>query len=266
MTSVQFTVGRLDAGMAILLTEDHHLIEFPSLLLPKGVMSGSIVNITVNRNIAEEERKMREFWNLQEKILAKFGQAGPENPVLRVRNITQTSLILEWDTLDLHTASLRSLDIFKNDTKLAQNVTSSTGTNHIKLSGLDVDHEYEFHIVIKTTAGNRESNRVMARTHKMEDLTGIVVAFGAFDQPEPTISELKELLDKMGASWAEEVTTDTTHLLAQRPGGENYEKAVKHSIPVVKPDWLIQCDKNKKIQPALPYYIVNVPSNTEEQP
>ncbi|CDS10958.1 hypothetical protein LRAMOSA03223 [Lichtheimia ramosa] len=256
MTSVQFTVGRLDAGMAILLTEDHHLIEFPSLLLPKGVSSGSIVNITVNRNTDDEEKKMHEFWELQENILAKFGQHEPVNPTVRVRNITQTSLILEWDSLELYTASLRSLDVYKNDTKLAQDVP--TESNFIKLSGLDVDHEYEFHIVIKTTAGNFESNKVTVRTHKMEDLTGIVVSFGELEQSETVIPELKALVEKLGASWTEQVTSETTHLLAQVPRGDNYDKAVKHSIPVVKPDWLIQCDKNNKIQPALPYYIVNV--------
>ena len=63
---------------------------------------------------------MREFWDLQEQILSMFGQVEPENPVLRVRNITQTSLTLEWDPLQLHTSKLRSLDIYKNDTKLAQ--------------------------------------------------------------------------------------------------------------------------------------------------
>lgn len=78
------------------------------------------MNITVNRNTDDEEKKMHEFWELQENILAKFGQHEPVNPTVRVRNITQTSLILEWDSLELYTASLRSLDVYKNDTKLAQ--------------------------------------------------------------------------------------------------------------------------------------------------
>lgn len=102
------------------MTEDHHLIEFPSLLLPKGVTSGSIVNIAVSRNMSEEEKKMKEFWELQQTILSTFGNDEPEIPVVRVKNITQTSLILEWDPLSLHTAKLRSLDIYKNGTKLAQ--------------------------------------------------------------------------------------------------------------------------------------------------
>lgn len=62
---------------------------------------------------------MHEFWDLQDMILKKYGQVEPKNPVLRVRNITQTSLTLEWDPLELHTAELRALEIYKNDTKLA---------------------------------------------------------------------------------------------------------------------------------------------------
>ncbi|KAI8099816.1 BRCT domain-containing protein [Halteromyces radiatus] len=202
---------------------------------------------------------MREFWDLESTILDKFGNTPPETPTVRVKNITQTSLILEWDPLVLHTATLRSLDIFKNNTKLAQHVPGDA--NFIKLSGLDVDQEYKFHIVIKTTAGQYKSNQATARTHKMENLTGIRVAFGNFEQSESALDELKQLLEKMGATWTDEVNHETTHVIAQRPGTRNYDTAVRYSIPIVKPDWLIQCDKNKKIQPALPYYIVNVPSS-----
>ncbi|CAO3600239.1 unnamed protein product [Absidia cylindrospora] len=81
MTSVQFTVGKVDAGMAILLTEDHHLIEFPSLLLPNGVASGSIVNISVSRNTSEEERKMNEFWDWKTLFLKNL--ATPHQQSLR---------------------------------------------------------------------------------------------------------------------------------------------------------------------------------------
>lgn len=85
------------------------------------------MNITVNRNTDDEDKKMHEFWELQENILTKFGRHEPVNPVVRVRNITQTSLILEWDSLELYTADLRSLDVYKNDTKLAQVImTTST--------------------------------------------------------------------------------------------------------------------------------------------
>lgn len=41
-TSVQFTVGKVDAGMAILLSPDHHLIEFPATILPVGLFFLSV--------------------------------------------------------------------------------------------------------------------------------------------------------------------------------------------------------------------------------
>ncbi|OZJ05505.1 hypothetical protein BZG36_01912 [Bifiguratus adelaidae] len=255
-TSVQFTVGKLDAGMAILLTEDHHLIEFPSLLLPSGVSSGSIVNISVHRNVDEEGRQLQEFWDLQELIINQYGKTAPQPPVLRTKSVTQTSIVLEWDPLELDTAQLRALEIYKNKTKLAQHHVDPSA-NQIKLSGLDVDHEYEFYLVLKTSAGAFTSNTVTTRTHKMENLTGINLAFGSFEEREPAISDLKALVEKVGAEWTEDVTSDTTHLVAQVPGGANYEKALGLSIPIVKPEWLIQCEKQGKMQAALPYYLVN---------
>ena len=43
---IQFTIGKLDAGIAVLIGESSHLIEFPSLLLPPGSVPGSIVSIS----------------------------------------------------------------------------------------------------------------------------------------------------------------------------------------------------------------------------
>jgi NAD-dependent DNA ligase len=242
--------------MAILLTEDHHLIEFPSLLLPNGVTSGSVVNISVLRNLEEEERQAEEFWNLEEAILEDYGTKSPQPPVLCAKTVTQTSVTLEWEPLVLENASLRSLDIYKNNAKLTQHHIPA-GINFVKLSGLDVDQSYEFHVVIKTSAGAYTSNKVQVRTHKMDNLTGIHVAFGGFEVSEPAVTDLKELIDKISAKWSDEVTSDTTHLLAQVPGGSNYERALQLSIPIVKPEWIVQCEKNRKIQPALPYYIVH---------
>lgn len=36
---VLLTVGKLDASLALLTTQDHHVIEFPTVLLPENVKS-----------------------------------------------------------------------------------------------------------------------------------------------------------------------------------------------------------------------------------
>lgn len=75
----------------ILLGERAHLIEFPSLLLPPGVTAGSIVNIAVHQNHAEEKKRDDEFWSLQDEILETFGKRTPEPPKLNVREISPNS-------------------------------------------------------------------------------------------------------------------------------------------------------------------------------
>lgn len=69
----------------ILLGERAHLIEFPSILLPPGATTGSIVSIAVHQNHTEEKRRENEFWALQDEILNSYGKSSPESPKLSVR-------------------------------------------------------------------------------------------------------------------------------------------------------------------------------------
>jgi hypothetical protein len=69
----------------ILLGERAHLIEFPSVLLPPGAAAGSIVNISVQQNHAEEAKRDTAFWALQDDILDAFGRNTPAAPQLEVR-------------------------------------------------------------------------------------------------------------------------------------------------------------------------------------
>ena len=69
----------------ILLGERAHLIEFPSILLPPGATTGSIVSIAVHQNHTEEKRRENEFWALQDEILNSYGKSSPEPPKLSVR-------------------------------------------------------------------------------------------------------------------------------------------------------------------------------------
>lgn len=82
--SSQVSLHVVDSFEQILIGDRAHLIEFPSLLLPPGVSSGSIVNIAVHRNVAEEKRQKREFWELQDKIFETFGMESPIPPELQV--------------------------------------------------------------------------------------------------------------------------------------------------------------------------------------
>ena len=269
--SFTFTVGKLDAGMAILIGDKASLIEFPSLLLPPGVSSGSVVNIRVLRNDEQEQRQRDEFDQLQEDILHTFGQQSPKAPALRLRNVTQTSVTLEWDRLTLATATLLSLDIYRNGQRLAPipNPLHNTST---KLSGLDVNAEYSFHLVMKTTAGTFSSPVIKTRTHTINDTSGISVCFGHVHDPE-MLEAVKRALGNMHAKYSDRIQIDTTHYVCtdpRNPGdinvppgsqGQGYAKAMQLSIPAVLPHWILACHDQKKMVGISAFYLDQDPPN-----
>ncbi|SJX63060.1 related to CHS5-chitin biosynthesis protein [Sporisorium reilianum f. sp. reilianum] len=269
--SFTFTVGKLDAGMAILIGDKASLIEFPSLLLPSGVSSGSVVNIRVMRNDQQERRQKDEFDQLQEDILHTFGQQSPKAPALRLRNVTQTSVTLEWDRLSLATATLLSLDIYRNGQRLAPipNALHNTST---KLSGLDVNAEYTFHLVMKTTAGTLSSPVIKTRTHTINDTSGISVCFGHVHDRE-MLEAAKKALGNMKAKWSDRIQIDTTHYICtdpRNPGdvnapqgsqGQGYAKAMQLSIPAVLPHWIFACHDQRKMVGISAFYLDQDPPN-----
>ncbi|KAI0630917.1 hypothetical protein C8Q77DRAFT_1130084 [Trametes polyzona] len=273
--SFMFTVGKLDAGMAILLGERAHLIEFPSLLLPPGVTTGSIVNISVQRNVAEEKKRETEFWDLQNQILEEYGTRVPESPKLQLRNVTQTSVTLEWPRLDLATAKLRSLDLYRDRQRVAAIPSPLTNTS-TKVSGLQLDTEYTFQLVLRTTAGVYPSNVLRVRTHTMSDTSGISVCFGTVED-EVLLENAKLALREMGAKWSDKIQIDTTHFVCTTPAatpsgaqasgsiitgpGVEYQKALQLSIPVVQPQWILACLAEKKMMPIRPFYLGESPAS-----
>jgi hypothetical protein len=138
-------------------------IEFPSILLPPDISSGSIVDINVGRNYQAESDSATAFYELQSEIFRTFGQSTPSAPELRCRNATQTSVVLEWDPINIATAELRSLTLYRNGSK-AGNIPKPNDVQSTKLSGLAVDSEYTFHLVLKTSAGTFSSEKLDRHT------------------------------------------------------------------------------------------------------
>ncbi|KAF9815791.1 hypothetical protein IEO21_04375 [Rhodonia placenta] len=198
-----------------------------------------------------------------------YGTKSPENPELEVRNVTQTSVTLEWPPLQLATAKLRSLDIYRNRQRLASIPSPLTNTS-TKLSGLQIDSEYTFQLVLRTTAGVYPSNLLRIRTHTMTDTSGISVCFGNV-QDSVLLENSRMALREMGAKWSDKIQIDTTHFVCTTPAatpsgaqasgsittapGVEYQKALQLSIPVVQPHWILACHSAKKMVPIHPYYL-----------
>ncbi|KAI1617424.1 hypothetical protein EDD37DRAFT_219403 [Exophiala viscosa] len=249
---VSLTVGKVDAGVAVLLTEDKRLIEFPSILLPSSIASGSIVDITVKQNLEAEQKTQAAFAALQNQILTTYGINTPATPVLSLRNATQTSLVLEWDPIQLATTTLRSLSLYRNGSK-AGNIPRPLEQQATKISGLAVDTEYSFYLVLRTSGGTFTSNTLTVKTHSMNNLTGITVTPGVL--PPPLRESLETAVDRIGAKLIDTVRIDTTHFVCTEGRGRNWERANEMNIPVVRPEWIEGCEREGRIIGVRGYYL-----------
>ena len=252
-SQVQFTVGKLDAGMAILLTQDHHQIEFPSILLPKTVTAGSIIDLSVLQNPAQEAQAHKKFLELQSTIRSEFASQSPATPVLRLRNATQTSAVLEWDVIDIATAELKSLTLWRDGMRLG-NIPKPLTTTTTKLSGLAIDTDYTFQLVLRTTAGTYSSEPLKIRTHKLTNLTGIAVCEGIL--PAEQHEKLTQIVEAIGAKPVQKrCRLDTTHFISSVPEGDEWQSAKEMNVPIVAVDWIEACQREGKIIGVRGYYL-----------
>lgn len=122
-----------------------------------------------------------------------------------------------------------------------------------KISGLAVDTEYVFHLVLRTSAGTYSSEKLTVRTHKMTELSGITVTPGIM--PASLKESMAKSLQRMGAKMADTVRIDTTHFVCTEGRGPAWERAVEMNVPVVVPDWVKGCEREGRIVGVRGYYL-----------
>jgi hypothetical protein len=144
------------------------------------------------------------------------------------------------------------LTLFRNGSK-AGTIPRPGETHSTKLSGLAVDTEYVFHLVLKTSAGTFSSEKLKVQTHKMTDLSGITITPG--HMAAALRESLQRSAERIGAKIADTVRIDTTHFVCTEGRGPAWEKAVENNIPVVVPDWVIGCEREGRIVGVRGYYL-----------
>lgn len=160
--------------------------------------------------------------------------------------------MLEWDPIDQATADIKSLSLFRNGQK-AGTIPRPGAMHSTKISGLAVDTEYTFHLVLRTTAGTFSSEKVVVKTHKMTDLSGITVTPGYL--PAQLKDSLAKAVERIGAKMVDHVRIDTTHFVTTEGRGIDWEKAVEMNIPVVRPEWVEGCERGGRIVGVRQYYL-----------
>lgn len=261
---VLLTVGKMDASLALLTTKDHHVIELPTMLLPENVKAGSIVKMQVVQDVNEEEKERSNFKNVQAAILEKYGSSRPSAPILKVINVTQTGCILAWDHLQLGSAKLKSLVLYRQGVR-SMVIPNPFKVTTTKISGLSIDSVYEFQLKLSTTSGQFWSEKVKIHTHKMTDMSGITVCLGPLDPLQKvTPRQIAHSLKTLGARPLQDhVAIDTTHFVCndiENDDDPELLKAKNNNIPIVRPEWIRACEVEKRIVGVRGFYLDADPS------
>ena len=130
------------------------------------------------------------------------------------------------------------------------------------MSGLELNTDYDFQLILRTTAGVFPSNILKVHTHTMTDTSGINVCFGNVQDPV-LLENAKMALEELGAKWnMDKIEIDTTHFICTTPAptpngaeaagnahggaGVVYQRALQLSIPIVQPNWILACHAEKR--------------------
>ena len=153
-------------------------------------------------------------------------------------------------------AELRSLTLYRNGQKagvIPEAKACTEGGGRTKVSGLALDTEYVFNLVLKTSAGMYHSERLVLRTHKMTDLSGIVVTPGIL---APQLrSSLATAVQRIGARITETMGIETTHFVTTEGRGIQWERATEMNVPVVRPEWVEGCEREGRLVGVRGYYL-----------
>lgn len=223
--------------------------------MKKNIRTGSLLDITFTCNYEESEKALTEFKKIQDVIHEKFS-IKPNPPILSSFAVTQTTLVLTWEPLNMYPVELLKIAVYKDGAEIMSNL--NLALNHVKITGLAMGTTYDFRIVIYTSAGVYESNKVSTTTLIMEDLSGLNVCLGLLEENE--VEELKSIIPSISASYSDNISIATTHLVTSNPSGNLYDEAVALEIPIVTPGFIKACALKKRIQPASSF----TPSQTNQ--
>ena len=155
--------------------------------------------------------------------------------MLHINNIAQESVDLFWDPLVLHSADLRSLDLYLNKSKAPH--VKHMGENAVRLLDLEPEHYYQVWLVAHTSAGTFTSDKLLLKTHAKDNLTGLCVCLGEFED-EQELEQVTEILIRAGANVSETILPQTTHFLCTRDQGTNYDLACQEELQIIHPRWI----------------------------
>jgi hypothetical protein len=256
---IPFTVGKIEEGVAVLVTDDLQMVEFPAHYLPKfekpdgqPIGIGSVLSLKITHSLPLQASRNEAFISLQDSILSHFSHppsADVLGSCLKLDGRSHSWIMVSfpsWKVLAKKhgwTAKIHSIDCQVNRSIAFYGIGEEETL--IRLTGLDTDQAFEIRLVFRTSTGTFYSNIVTVSTCSPSDFTGLHLVID-----EDAGQEALDLAKELGAMVYAPSDLDkniTTHVIAEN--GQRYGD-LHLDIPIVNVDWLKACKASGKIEPV----------------
>lgn len=212
-----FTVGKIEAGIAVLLDEldELRLVEVPADILPASARrSGAVVNLALTVNSAEHESAEQRLTGLQSSIRNLYAKTVVFRVQLKEIGTRDEKCYasFSWTPLSqtLGPFRLHSLDAYCDGTKLRIGVAADGGIllnktlsreeGELVLTGLQEHRAYEVYLEARTDNGRYTSNVVKLRAMR-GSLIGYGLCMPSSREHGDEEMEAMQLADMLGAKW-----------------------------------------------------------------
>lgn len=247
------TVGKVESGIAVLLTDDLQMFEIPSRLLADSA-PGSILRLDLAAAQTIQGQREESFMALQSRLLEEFAREPDHRAIeggLSTTGRTHTSLTVgwpQWTEMSGTQSTLYAIDALLDGRRLPVTLTPEETT--LKLSGLDPGRTYTIQLVFRSSAGRFSTAPLTLKTVALEDFSCLRVAVDGL--PESVVAELGELGVHLAAEneSVDLVVTGRTQgqLLEGQDEGELLRKSRQAKVPLVTPEWVRACREAGRMQ------------------
>lgn len=257
-----FSVCKIEAGRAVLLSEeDFELIEFPSKLLPKDYGKVKILVNSADDDESAEKVKEDSMKMLLKEVEIEFGvgereierikeEIGMEG-FLRIESLGSTAAILSWQRpfSEIFDKSIKVDSVILN----IESCEESSGVYDefvdfvIKgQKGINVEDtkcrinlpiDLKVTLIVKSSVGCFKSNKIILKTRKFDDFSGIFLLTDLTDQPS---TDRLEFIRDQGGYIIRSYSPDQpiTAVVTDTFESELFKVGIDNNLPVVGATWL----------------------------
>eukprot|EP00834_Sanchytrium_tribonematis_P000327 NODE_6_length_70510_cov_1.054395.p32 type:complete len:286 gc:universal NODE_6_length_70510_cov_1.054395:41337-42194(+) len=146
-------VSKIDAGIAILMSDDYHLIEWPVSLLPPDIRQGMYFDLNISENVEKKMKEEKSFYDFQTTLLEKYSTPKPLPKIKAMARGHGIQIEVE-NLIDL---SPKYIEIYIDDQEYKKSF-EKLSENAVLIS-LEKGKTYNVFIKAHTSSGTFESNR-----------------------------------------------------------------------------------------------------------